>query len=414
MENHYFHTEDLAVGYHGACVAEEIRIWGDRGRILTLIGPNGAGKSTILKTLAGLLPTVQGTVWLDGKRLEQIPKKELAKKIAVVFTEKPSGEFLTCREVVEAGRYPYTGRFGLLSARDKEAVSEAMELVAVSDLADRSFDCLSDGQRQRVMLARAVCQEPQMLLLDEPTSHLDIKYKLEFLTILREMAGKKQISVVMSLHELDLAERVSDMLACVRNGRVERFDTPENIFVPGYMEQLFGMLEGSFDVGSGTAEFSAVRGEPKVFVIAGGGTGKQTFWRLQRERIPFAVGILSENDVDYPTANATALHVVREAAGEPDRAGEQNQAGEPDRAGEQDYAGEPDRAGGQDQAGEQNHAGEQDQAGQRTPGALLKEARQWIDRCDHVICCGDRAVQANKYNKELFRYACKVGKLAEK
>ena len=218
----------------------------------------------------------------------------------------------------------------------------------------------------------------------------------------------------MSLHELDLAERVSDMLACVKNGRVEHFGTPEEIFVPGYMEQLFGMLQGSFDVGSGTAEFSAPQGEPRVFVIAGGGTGKQTFWRLQRERIPFVVGILSENDVDYPTAHATALHVVREAAEEPDRAGEQNQAGEPDRAGEQDYAGEPDRAGGQDQAGEQNHAGEQDQAGQRTPDALLKEARQWIDRCDHVICCGDRAVQANKYNKELLRYAYRVGKMAEK
>ena len=202
-----------------------------------------------------------------------------------------------------------------------------------------------------------------MLLLDEPTSHLDIKYKLEFLTILREMAGKKQISVVMSLHELDLAERVSDMLACVKNGRVEHFGTPEEIFVPGYMEQLFGMLQGSFDVGSGTAEFSAPQGEPRVFVIAGGGTGKQTFWRLQRERIPFVVGILSENDVDYPTAHATALHVVREVAGETE---------------------------------------------------LLKEAKLWIDRCDHVICCGDRAVQANKYNKELLRYAYRVGKMAEK
>ena len=317
-------------------------------------------------------------------------EKRDCEKIAVVFTEKPSGEFLTCREVVEAGRYPYTGRFGLLSARDKEAVSEAMELVAVSDLADRPFDCLSDGQRQRVMLARAVCQEPQMLLLDEPTSHLDIKYKLEFLTILREMAGKKQISVVMSLHELDLAERVSDMLACVKNGRVEHFGTPEKIFVPGYMEQLFGMLQGSFDVGSGTAEFSAPQGEPRVFVIAGGGTGKQTFWRLQRERIPFVVGILSENDVDYPTAHATARHVVREAAGEPD------QPGEPD------------------WVRQQNHAEEQDQTEQYSPDELLKEAKLWIDRCDHVICCGDRAVQANKYNKELLRYAYRVGKMAEK
>ena len=145
---------------------------------------------------------------LDGVPMERIPRKERASKLAVVFTEKLQGELMTCRDVTAAGRYLYTGRLGLLSEKDQRAVDQALELVHGTDLGDRPFDRISDGQRQRIMLARALCQEPEMILLDEPTSHLDVKYKLEFLSLLREMARKKELSVIMSLHELDLAERI--------------------------------------------------------------------------------------------------------------------------------------------------------------------------------------------------------------
>lgn len=151
-----------------------------------------------------------------------------------------------------------------------------------------------------------------MILLDEPTSHLDVKYKLEFLSLLREMARKKDLSVLMSLHELDLAERISDRVVCIKDGRMDRCGTPEQVFTPGYVEELFGMTAGRFDAAGGAVEFSVPGGagrpeelpENAVFVIAGNGSGRQVFRKLQRENVPFVTGILFENDLDLPAAEA--------------------------------------------------------------------------------------------------------------
>ena len=210
-EKIYFYTEDLQVGYGGKQILNPVRIGIRKGEILTLVGPNGAGKSTILKSVAAQLPPLGGAVYLDGADLLGMKGTERARRMAVMFTEKVHAEWMTCRDVVAAGRYPYTGRFGVLSEEDWKAVDEAMEAVQVSELRERDFQTLSDGQRQRVMLARALCQEPELLLLDEPTSYLDIRYKLEFMSVLQELARRKKVAVILSIHELDLAERVSDL-----------------------------------------------------------------------------------------------------------------------------------------------------------------------------------------------------------
>lgn len=239
MADYYLRACDLSAGYEKQAVLESVKFGLHRGEILTLIGPNGAGKSTLLRTLAGLLTPVSGTVLLEGKSIADMRRGDLSKRLAVVFTERLRTELMTCRDVVAEGRYPYTGHLGLLSKADLAAVDEAMRLVAVEELADRDFGRLSDGQRQRVMLARAVCQEPEMIVLDEPTSFLDIRYKLEFLETLRRMTRQKNLTVVMSLHELELAKRISDKILCVGSGTAERFGTPEEVFVPGYMAELF-------------------------------------------------------------------------------------------------------------------------------------------------------------------------------
>ena len=187
-EKIYFYTEDLQVGYGGKQILNPVRIGIKKGEILTLVGPNGAGKSTILKSVAAQLPPLGGAVYLDGADLLGMKGTERARRMAVMFTEKVHAEWMTCRDVVAAGRYPYTGRFGVLSEEDWKAVDEAMEAVQVSELRERDFQTLSDGQRQRVMLARALCQEPELLLLDEPTSYLDIRYKLEFMSVSQELA----------------------------------------------------------------------------------------------------------------------------------------------------------------------------------------------------------------------------------
>ncbi len=310
MDKFYFYTDQLTVGYNGVPLIKNIRLELQRGEILTLIGPNGAGKTTILRSIIQQLAPIAGVIWLDGRQTQELSRNELARQLSVVLTERVKPELMTCRDIVATGRYPYTGNFGRLSAEDWAIVEESMRLVHITELADRDFSQTSDGQKQRVMLARAICQQPDIIVLDEPTSFLDIRYKLEFLAILQNMSRTRRLSVIMSLHELDLAGRISDKIACVHGDKIERFGTPEEIFTSGYIPRLYQMTVGSYDELTGDMELPAVSGRPDVVVIAGGGTGTGVFRRLQRSRLPFAVGVLWENDLDYPAARALAAEVV--------------------------------------------------------------------------------------------------------
>lgn len=310
MNEFYFYTKGLTVGYHGVPLIKDIKIQMKKGEILTLIGPNGAGKTTILKSIIRQLQPLGGMICLEGDEVSKLTGNELAKKLSVVLTERVRPELMTCEEVVATGRYPYTGKFGILSEEDHRIVKESMELVHIAELAERNFMKISDGQKQRVMLARAICQEPEIIVLDEPTSFLDIRYKLEFLSILQNMARTRNLSVIMSLHELDLAERISDQIVCIKGDKVDRFGTPEEVFTRGYIQQLYQMTAGSYEEMTGNVELEAVKGKPEVFVIAGNGTGTAVYRRLQREGIPFATGILWENDLDYPAAKALSAELV--------------------------------------------------------------------------------------------------------
>lgn len=239
MEQACVEVQKLDIGYHGSPLIRDISFTLQKGEILTVIGPNGAGKSTFLKSMAGQLAPLGGRVMLGGEELCRLTRRERAKRVAFVFTGRLQSEYLTCFEVAASGRYPYTGGFGLLSGHDREVIREGMELMQVEGLRDREMKTLSDGQRQRVLLARAFCQEPELLLLDEPTSFLDIRYKLEFLSLLKEMRRKRDMTVILSLHELSLAERISDKLLCLKDGSVDRFGTPEDIFTEDYIRHLF-------------------------------------------------------------------------------------------------------------------------------------------------------------------------------
>ncbi|MGN0158392.1 MAG: ABC transporter ATP-binding protein [Brotaphodocola sp.] len=256
MTEYYFTAENMCVGYDREPLIRNMEIRLKKGEILTLIGPNGAGKSTILKSIARQLKLIDGVIFLDKRKLSEFSGKELSQTMSVVLTEKIHTEMMTCEDVVATGRYPYTGRFGILSKTDEQIVKEAMELVHVMEIRDQDFTRISDGQRQRVMLARAICQEPEIIILDEPTSHLDIKYKLEFLTILQEMRRKKGLTVIMSLHELELAERISDKVLCIHGEQPERFGTPEEVFDADYIARLFSISADGFDA----ADRSVLRG----------------------------------------------------------------------------------------------------------------------------------------------------------
>lgn len=234
-------AEDLSVGYREPLI-EHIDFAVHDGEILTLIGPNGSGKSTILKTLAGHLKQHHGTVYIENSSADALTPNERARKRSVLLTERPRQSFMTCREMVEMGRYPYTGHFGLLSPIDQAAVQAAIQLVQMEDFAGQSITAISDGQRQRVLLARAICQEPEILILDEPTSYLDIHHKILFLEILRKLAAEKHMAIIVSMHELDFAEKIADYVLCVKDGDIFRHGKPEDIFRGDLLRQLFDIL----------------------------------------------------------------------------------------------------------------------------------------------------------------------------
>ena len=238
-------TERLDSGYGRRVVVAGAEISVRRGEILVLIGPNGAGKSTVLKTIAGQLEPLAGTVYIDGRERSALSLSETAKKQAVMLTDRLPAERMTCEEVVSLGRYPYTGRLGILSEEDRRIVSETMELVHVSGLGGCDYNNISDGQRQRVLLARAICQEPEIMILDEPTSYLDIRHKLEFIDILRSLVRDRNISVIMSMHELELAYITADELLCIDSaGGIVMSGTPDQVFSDKRLSALYGLEEG--------------------------------------------------------------------------------------------------------------------------------------------------------------------------
>ena len=312
MAVYYFQTKNLAVGYDGQTLIRDITIDVEKGEIVTLIGPNGAGKSTILKSITRQLKTIAGTVTIDRSDLKRLSLKELATRMAVVLTERMKPELMTCRDIVATGRYPYTGRLGILTAEDEAKVDSAMEAVHALELSDRDFNAISDGQRQRILLARAICQEPEIIILDEPTSFLDIRHKLELLSILRGMAKEKGITVIMSLHEIDLAQKVSDKILCVKGETIDTYGTPEQVFDEDNIRALYDIEQGFFDPCFGSIELPRPMGEPRILVLSACGTGIPVYRALQKKNLPFCAGILYTNDLDYRLARLLAAEVVTE------------------------------------------------------------------------------------------------------
>ncbi|MBR2189737.1 MAG: ABC transporter ATP-binding protein [Eubacterium sp.] len=356
MKQYYFHLDQLTVGYHGQPLIRDINIGIEQGEIVTLIGPNGAGKSTILKSITRQLAMIDGRVQFADKELRAYSYKDLSSRMAVVLTERTRPELMTCHDVVATGRYPYTGRLGILSPEDERIVDESMRAVHAEDIGSRDFNAISDGQRQRVLLARAICQEPEIIILDEPTSFLDVRHKLELLAILRNMAKEKGITVIMSLHEIDLAMKISDKIVCVKGDHIFRYGIPEDIFEEQMIRDLYDIDNGFFDPMFGSIELPAPGRKPlrkkrsdtdgdqkqtlqgsgqpeetsqpdgtasadktdekqpeaKTLVLSACGTGIPVFRRLQRRNEPFISAILYKNDVDYQLARLLAAEVITE------------------------------------------------------------------------------------------------------
>ena len=240
--------ENLTAGYGKKEVIKDFSIEIKKGEMISIIGPNGVGKSTLLNTVRNEIKAIRGKVLFKKDNgeftdIKDLKDNERARLIAQVSTEKIRLEMLLSREVVELGRYPYTNRFGVLSDEDKRIVDLAIDRVGARDLLDKEFIRMSDGEKQIIMLARAIAQEPQVLILDEPTSYLDIRYKIRIMKVLKKLVSEKEICCIMSLHELELARYISDRILSVnRDGTIENKDI-DHTFNEENIKNLYDLSE---------------------------------------------------------------------------------------------------------------------------------------------------------------------------
>lgn len=219
----------VVFSYSAAPLLENVSVGVEPGRVLGVAGPNGAGKTTLLNLLAGHLAPTRGAVTLGGRSLREIPRRSLAREIALIPPEVQAPFDYSVREVVEMGRYPYADAFRPLSDADREIVRAALARTGLAGFEDRIFNRISSGERQRTVIARALAQEPGVLLMDEPTVHLDLHYQIELHELLRSMAREDGRGVLLITHDLNLAARYCDTLLLMEQGRVVRQGTPEEV-----------------------------------------------------------------------------------------------------------------------------------------------------------------------------------------
>lgn len=231
--------QHLTVGYGEKAVLSDISQSLQAGRLVCLLGSNGVGKSTLLRTLAGFLQPLSGKVLLDGKDLTTLSLSERSKAVSVVLTERVEVPYMKVRDLVGMGRSPYTGFFGTLTKEDKVIVGEAIEMVGIADLAERTIDTLSDGERQKAMLAKALAQQTPVILLDEPTAFLDFHAKISTLRLMLKLAHETNKTILMSTHDVEMALRLSDLLWIVQDGKIQT-GTTASLTESGILRQFLG------------------------------------------------------------------------------------------------------------------------------------------------------------------------------
>jgi len=280
MEKHHLlKTKDLLVGYKAGserqkCVAGPINAEIHAGELICLLGPNGAGKSTLLRTVAGLQKSLNGIVELDGESVFKLRPDQIAKKISLVLTDSVKSANLDVYSLVSLGRYPYSGWLGTLNTEDKKIIQWAIESTHVETFLNRKVSQLSDGECQKVMLARALAQNTPLIILDEPTAHLDLPSRIELMRLLHQLARKTNKGILISTHELDLALQVADKIWLLKKDGSLEAGSPEELVLNGTFESAFDKAGVSFDKSTGT--FNIHQNSGRAIKVVG--EGASAFW----------------------------------------------------------------------------------------------------------------------------------------
>ena len=240
-------TSALSIGYDDKTVVSNINVTLNEGDIIALVGPNGAGKSTLFKTFSTHIKPVGGKIELFGKDLISYSPKERAKLLGIVLTERPDDMFLKVFDVVAAGRYPYTGMFGKLSEKDENEIKASLELVGINHLIDRVFNTLSDGEKQKVMIAKAIAQNTPVIMLDEPTAFLDYPSKIELFSLLKKLAKEQRKAILFSSHDLELLLRYTDNLWIIAKNKPFAAGRSSELLKNGTIQKYFELKDADND-----------------------------------------------------------------------------------------------------------------------------------------------------------------------
>ncbi|MBI1294069.1 ATP-binding cassette domain-containing protein [bacterium] len=301
-------TENLAIGYRHTgradlVISRNLDLRLRRGELVCLLGPNGAGKSTLMRTLAGLQPALAGTILLDGDPPADLTAREMARRLSIVLTERVDVGNLSAQELVALGRHPYTDWWGNLTVHDEEVVRWAVRVVGAGALAERPIQELSDGERQKVMIARALAQEPLLILLDEPTAFLDLPRRVEVMGLLRNLARHTGRAILLSTHDLDLALRSADRLWLMAADGGMVTGAPEDLVLSGAFERAFASEGVTFDPYTGS--FHIVRDTSGVVLLQA--DGMQALWATRAlEREGYCVVRQTDDKTPTPVATVTA------------------------------------------------------------------------------------------------------------
>ena len=310
---------DIDVSYGAKKVIEAVSLSAGQGEILGIIGPNGSGKTTLLKAMSRIVARDEGEIYLNDRNLNVFSFRELAQQIAVVPQDISIGFDYTVRDIVMMGRHPYIGRLASETARDREICDRAMHLANVAHLAGSSVHEISGGERQRVLIARALAQEPKILLLDEATSNLDISHQIEILNIIRGLTGN--ITVISVFHDLNLAAYYCDRLIMLKAKKVVAVGEPRDVLTRETLHAVYGIdilvkthpLTGKPYILPVYECAAKDRPYENVHVVCGGGTGSDLLYALHEEGFRVSTGVLNVFDTDYATATALDIPCVIEA-----------------------------------------------------------------------------------------------------
>ena len=312
-------AHELVYRVEAARLLDQVSLSAGGGQLVGLVGPNGAGKSTFLKTISGLLNQQEGTVSLSGRDLDALSAREIARVLAMVPQIAPYTHGFTSLEIVLMGRYPHMRRFQIEGAADRRIAREAMRATESERFAHRTLDTLSGGERQRVFVARALAQQPRVLLLDEPTSNLDVLYQLKVLDLVRELVARG-MTAIAAIHDLHLAARYCHSLVLLSGGRVLTDGSPEEVLTPDNIEAAFGVRAVVYpDPMTGALTLSlmgpaktdgAAHGDLRVHVVCGGGTGARVMYDLQHAGFTVTAGALGAGDTDRAAADILGVEYV--------------------------------------------------------------------------------------------------------